>query len=198
MSHPRALLSALSSPGPLTRFSRSEDGAVTIPTIIFLPTFIMLMVASVDLGMLMLKQTLLDRAVDVATRNIRIGASELPDHTALKQLICDNMAMAPECMQDLTVELFEIDDTTWTSAAGAVQCSDRTAPEPPDVTFEKGDQDQLMLMRTCLKVTPMVATDPLALALVTDAAGQYALINSTVFVNEPQLATEDAAGGAGS
>ena len=164
-----------------------ESGAATIPAVIFLPTFIMFMISAVDLSLLMLRQIVLDRAIDVATRDIRLGAADISSHAALKASICDGLGLFDDCANNVTVELFEIDDSSWTSDAGTVTCTDKDLPDP-EVTLQTGAVNQMVLMRVCMKVSPMVAADPLALALVTSADGKYALISSTVFVNEPQAA----------
>lgn len=183
-------------PGLLARFRRSEAGAVTIPAVLFLPLFILIMAASVELCVLAFKQTLLERGIDMTTRILRLGKADLPDHTTLKRSICQNIAFLPSCMDDLRVEVYEVDKSTWTSTLSgtSTSCVDRSVIDQPDPTIESGSSDQLMLVRACLMVKPMMEVNPLARALVRGTPGEYALVSVTSFVNEPRNSTVQTAG----
>ncbi|MDP1669889.1 TadE/TadG family type IV pilus assembly protein [Phaeovulum sp.] len=170
------------------RFLCREEGAVTIPTIIFIPFFLLLFTSSVELATLSIRQSLLDRAVDDTARILKLGIEPLPDHQTLKRSICNRMAIVPTCMQDLMVEVIEIDRTTWSTArAGtAVTCIDESEETEPETLIQRGISDQLMLMRVCLKVKPMMPGAGVGAQLVTDASGALALVVVTAFVNEPR------------
>ncbi|WP_372840234.1 TadE/TadG family type IV pilus assembly protein [Phaeovulum sp.] len=170
------------------RFLRREDGNVTIPTVMFIPFFLMVFASSIELSTLSIRQSLLDRAVDDTARILKLGIEPLPDHTTLKRSICNRMAIAPNCMNDLKVEVFEIDKTTWTTAlAGtSVACVDRTAEEQEESLLQRGVSDQLMLMRVCLKVDPMMPGAGVGAQLVKDPTGAVSLVVVTAFVNEPR------------
>ncbi|MDP2063626.1 MAG: hypothetical protein Q8J98_11060 [Phaeovulum sp.] len=170
------------------RFLCREEGAVTIPTIIFIPFFLLLFTSSVELATLSIRQSLLDRAVDDTARILKLGIEPLPDHQTLKRSICNRMAIVPTCMQDLMVEVIEIDRTTWSTArAGtAVTCIDASEETEPETLIQRGISDQLMLMRVCLKVKPMMPGAGVGAQLVTDASGALALVVVTAFVNEPR------------
>jgi len=175
-------------PAALRGFRRRQDGAVTIPTVMWLPVFIMIMVASVELCVLTLKQTLLERGVDLSARILRLGIEDLPTHEELKASICNNIAFISTCMDDLAVEVFEVDKTTWTSAKAGqeVLCADKIEPGVVDPTIERGLGNQVMILRACLHVTPMEKLNPLSQALVKNADGKSALVVTTAFVNEPR------------
>ena len=181
---PRLRLPALSR---LARYRAAEDGAVTIPTLLWLPLFIMIMVASVELCVLTVKQTLLERGVNLSTRILRLGISDMPTHDELKRSICSNIAFLSTCMDDLAVEVFEVNQDTWTSsgAGQGLLCSDAITDDKKP-TLERGLGNQLMVLRACLRVTPMENLNPLSQALVKNSAGQYALVVTTAFVNEPR------------
>ncbi|PKP71383.1 MAG: hypothetical protein CVT82_02045 [Alphaproteobacteria bacterium HGW-Alphaproteobacteria-4] len=170
------------------RFLRREDGAVTIPTIIFIPFFLLIFTSSIELSTLSIRQSLLERAVDDTARILKLGIEPLPDHTTLKRSICNRMAIVPTCMQDLMVEVVEIDRATWTTArAGtAVTCVDHSDEEDKETLIERGISDQMMLMRVCLKVKPMMPGAGAGAQMVKDATGAVALVVVTAFVNEPR------------
>lgn len=171
----------------LARLRHSEDGAVTIPALLWLPLFIMIMAASVELCVLIFKQTLLDRGVDLTTRILRLGIEPMPTHDELKASICDNIHYIPNCTSRLAVEVFSVDTDTWTADNGdAPLCTDETRTKPLDPMLERGASNQMMILRACLKIDTMMKVDPLAWALVRDAGGQAALVTTTAFVNEPR------------
>jgi len=171
----------------LSRLRRSEDGAVTLPALLWLPVFIMVMVSSVELCVLIVKQTLLDRGVELTTRIMRLGIEPLPTHDQLKRSICTNIAFIPGCMDRLAVEVFPVDTDTWTSSnASPVLCTDSSSAAELSPQIERGGSNQLMILRACLKIDTVTEMDPLAMALVRDGGGQTALVSVTAFVNEPR------------
>ncbi|MEZ5686726.1 MAG: pilus assembly protein [Paracoccaceae bacterium] len=176
-------------PGLLARFRRSESGAVSIPAVMYLPVFIMILAASVELCVLILKQTMMERGLDVTTRVLRLGLDDLPEHDELKRSICNAIALIPSCMEDLTVEVYAVDSDSWTStlAGTSAMCRDRDGQQDVAGFIEGGSSDQLMLMRACLKVEPMMALNPLGMALARSVDGEYALVSTTSFVNEPRI-----------
>ncbi|PYF09651.1 hypothetical protein C8J30_10721 [Rhodobacter viridis] len=170
----------------LWRRARSEEGAVTIPAVMWLPLFIMIMVASVDMSVLIIKQTLFDRGVDLSTRILRLGIEPLPSHDVLKRSICKNIAFISNCMDRLAVEVFPIDTTTWTSTnSSGLVCTDSSSAVALSPQILRGGTNQLMMLRACLKIDTMMRADPFAMALRRDAGGQVALVSITAFVNEP-------------
>ncbi|SDE36704.1 hypothetical protein PUH89_16435 [Rhodobacter capsulatus] len=166
---------------------RSEEGAASIPAVFWMPFFVMMMVASVEMCILGIRQTLLDRGVDLTTRILRLGVAAMPSHDQLKRSICGNIAFLPDCMQDLTVEVFQVDRTTWSSDLNGrgVLCAD-SITETNKPVIQPGVSGQLMILRACLRVSPMETLNPLSQALTHDIGGDYALITTTAFVNEPQ------------
>ncbi len=55
------------------RRSPEEDGTATIPFLLFLPFFMMLVISSLEMGMLMLRHVMLERALDMSVRDLRLG-----------------------------------------------------------------------------------------------------------------------------
>lgn len=162
-----------------------EEGAVTLPTIFWLPVFFMILLASVELMVLNMRQVLLDRAVDVATRDLRLGSAEVPTHEALKTRICAVIAFVPDCRANLSVEVFPVDTATWSlDNPDAPRCADFIADEAP--VFDTSTGNRVMALRACLRLKPMSGVDPLAMAQQLDDGGRFTLSTVTVFVNEPR------------
>ena len=169
-------------------FVHREDGAVTLPSIIFIPFFLLTFTSSIELATMSIRQSLLERAVDDTARILKLGIEPLPDHATLKRSICGRIAIVPTCMEDLMVEVVEIDRATWSTAqAGtAAICVDHSEETQPETLIERGISDQLMLMRVCLKVKPMMPGAGAGAQMVKDANGAVALVAVTAFVNEPR------------
>lgn len=170
------------------RFFAREDGSVTIPTVLFIPFFLLIFTSSIELATLSIRKSMLERAVDDTARILKLGIEPLPDHLTLKRSICNRMAIVPTCMQDILIEVIEIDRVSWTTArAGtAMTCVDRSEETEPETLIQRGIADQLMLMRVCLKVSPMMPGAGVGAQLVKDAGGELALVAVTAFVNEPR------------
>ncbi len=94
------------------RAAREEDGTATIPFIIFLPFFMILVISSLEMGILMLRHVMLERALDISVRDLRLGTFT-GDYDDFKQNICDRAAVIPDCMNALVVELRPVSTTTW-------------------------------------------------------------------------------------
>ncbi len=171
----------------LARLRASEEGAVTIPALLWLPLFIMIMAGSVEMCVLIFKQTLLDRGIDLTTRIMRLGIAPLPSHDQLKRSVCENIGFVHNCMDRLAVEVFPVDTATWTATnQAAALCTDSSVAAAISPQIARGGTNQMMILRACLKVDTMMQANPLAWALVRDAGGQTALVSITAFVNEPR------------
>ena len=172
----------------LWRKAREEDGSATIPFVIFLPFFMTLVMSSLEIGMVMMRQVMLERAVDLSVRDLRLDLWSGDQHE-FKELVCGRSALLPDCNNVLVVELRPVSTVTWEPLAGGATCIDRANPMDPKnfPKFEKGKGDEIMLIRACAKFDPIFPTTGLGLQLPKDNTGAYALISSTAFVNEPEL-----------
>ena len=172
----------------LRRKAREDDGSATIPFVIFLPFFMTLVMSSLEIGMVMMRQVMLERALDLSVRDLRL---DLWDGTQeeFKTLICSRASVIPDCGNVLLVELRPVSTVTWEPLASGPTCVNRAVPmDPKDYPkFEKGKGDEIMLIRACAKFDPVFPTTGLGLHLPKDNTGAYALISSTAFVNEPDL-----------
>ena len=173
----------------LIRGAREEDGTATIPFLLFLPFFMMLVISSLEMGMLMLRHVMLERGLDMAVRDLRLGIFK-GDYDEFKGLVCKNAAFLPDCKNAIVIELQPVSTTTWAPLNSAAICVDRNQPlKPLNNPFITGAGDQLMLVRACAIFDPIVPTTGLGLHLPKDASGGYWLVTSSAFVNEPEPGT---------
>ena len=168
------------------RLAREEDGAVaTIPFIIFLPFFLLLVMSSLEMGTLMLRHVMLERALDLSVRDLRLGKWANPTHNDFKKVVCNRAGVIPNCMNVLLVELRPVSTETWEPLSNGPICVDRAEAIHPVTTFTAGAGDEMMLIRACAKFDPIFPTSGLGFRLPKDNTGAYALTAATAFVNEP-------------
>lgn len=173
--------------GWIARKVRDEEGSSTIPFIMFLPFFMMLILSSLEMGVYLMRQVMLERAVDLSVRDLRLGRWKDPTHDDFKRVVCSRAGMIPDCMSVMVLELRSVSTVTWQPLSAGATCVDRAAPMLPEdmPEFDAGEGDEMMLIRACIKADPVFPTTGLGLHLPKDNTGAYALISTTAFVNEP-------------
>jgi len=171
------------------RFARAEQGAVTIPFVLFVPVFMLFILCSMELGFVMMRHVMLERALDLTVRDLRLGRVANPTHDAILTRLCGYSAFIGDCEHTVLLELRPIAKNTWTPFDIGPTCVDRDAAVQPVTEFAAGTSDELMLVRACAKVRPLMPTTGLGLHLTKDGSGDYAVIASTAFVNEPRPGT---------
>lgn len=162
-----------------------ETGSATIPFVMFLPFFMMLVVSSVDMGMLLVRHVMLERALDITVRNLRLGIWANPTHDMVKTEICKNAGLIPNCLNTVLVELRSVSKVTWQPLSSGATCVDRSKAINLPPPFDAGIGDEMMLIRVCAKFDPLFPMTGLGFQLPKDNTGAYSLISSTAFVNEP-------------
>lgn len=170
----------------LRRFSVAEAGTATIEFVIAVPVVLAMLFSSVDFGAVMLRQVFLDRAVDLAVRDVLLGNVPSSGIATLRATICAETILIADCDSSITIELRPIDTNTWAGLNAPAQCINRSANIAPTLTFNPsaGNQD-LMLMRVCASVDPFITWTGMILGLNQNANGDYLLVSMGAFTNEP-------------
>ncbi len=169
----------------IRRLWRREDGNATIEFALLFPAFITLFLISFEMGMILIRGVMLDRATDIAMRELRLGTLSPMTQEGLKQSICENSVIIPNCGESLLVELRPVSTTTWEPLGAQVTCVDRTEEVQPVLDFTPGSKNELMLVRVCAVFDPFFPTTGLAAQMSLDASGAYALVSTSAYVNEP-------------
>ena len=182
MIRPVTLLRRLPS-----RFRRDESGTSTVEFVILFPLFMAIFFAAFESGYLMLRNVMLERSVDLAVRELRLGDPNPPTDVEFRQQICDNAYYVSDCNNRVMVELRPVDMTTWGPLPGPATCTNISDPDsiqpPPYLT---GGNNELMMVRVCALFEPMFPTTGLGLAMRRlPERPEYALIVTTAYVNEP-------------
>ncbi len=172
------------------RFGRREDGSATVEFVFLFPMFMFLFLMGFESGLYMIRNVMLERAVDISVRDIRLGNGNVPEFAALKENICDDVLVIPNCTDSIHIYMQEIEITPGAVASktGDFRCLNRYSTDPQfDVEdYDVGQANTMMLVQVCASVHPYFPTTGVGLGLRRDQlGGDYAIVASTAFVNEP-------------
>jgi len=172
--------------GRVRRRLLAEDGTLTADFVIVFPVIMMVFLGSFEAGMLMTRSVMLERAVDLSVRDLRLGLVENPTHDQIRDDICSHMIVMPGCSEALMLELRPVSTTTWNVFDGPATCVNRGEEVQPVTTWLQGESNEMMLVRACAVFDPFFPTSAWGLNLPLDASGGYQLVAMSAFVNEPR------------
>lgn len=170
----------------LKTFAQREDGTMVVPVALWTPVFLGLILSSVELGAVSVRQTAMERAVDTAVRELRLTTGTAVDPTNLKQTICDEAAVLPSCMDMMHLEMVSLDMRNWSAPSQQADCVDTMQEITPNRTFQNGASNEMMLIRACYKYRPITPAGTISSSLSKDDEGYTAIIVSSAFVHEPE------------
>ncbi|PVA06574.1 TadE/TadG family type IV pilus assembly protein [Thalassorhabdomicrobium marinisediminis] len=174
----------------LRRFRRSEDGGPTLEFVIVFMPFMMLAVSAFELGLLMTRHVMLERGLDMAVREVRLNTGLPVNEHQFKVMVCNSAGILPNCMNQLRLEMIAVDLRVAGSVGPATvrreaSCVDYNDPFLPARTFNNGIPNQMMVVRACARLAPMLPETALGYFLSRMDNGFYRLVSSTAFVMEP-------------
>lgn len=164
---------------------RKDDGTATMEFVLMVPVLLAVFLAAFESGLLMVRHTMLDRAVDMTVREVRLGHMMNATHDTLKDMICDHTVVIPNCRSVIRIEMEPISTTTWALPDESPTCIDRAETIHPVTTVNPGLAEEIMLVRVCVVADAMFPTTGIGLGLPKDGNGGYRLIAVSAFVNEP-------------
>lgn len=170
----------------LRRFLRRDDGTASLEIVLVLPFFMMLFMSAYEGGMISMRHMMMERGLDLAVRDVRIGRLPDPTHAELKKRICNYASILPDCQNQLQLEMVVMDVRNWgTELDGPIKCIDRALTVQPAVQFSYGDNNQLMVLQVCTLFDPVAPTTGLGKYIPKKSGGAYALVATSAFVMEP-------------
>lgn len=175
----------------LARAALGEDGTATIEFVIIFPAIMTIFLSSFEVSIYLTRAVLLDRALDMNVRLLRLGSLQpvmtdnLPDEFKLR--VCNDALIFADCPDAVMIELTEIPTDSWALPNPNLTCVDRAKPSDmqPPVTFNPGGVNDLMLVRACTVLDPFFGTTPLVMNLPLDHTGGYVVASASTYVNEP-------------
>lgn len=169
----------------IRRFLRRQDGTGTVELALTLPILLAILFTAVDFGVLMLRQVFLDRAVDIAVREVRLGRISGNGLDTFRAQVCAGTILTPNCVANTAIEMRPVDPVTWAGLDAPVQCVNRAEDIAPVLTFNPGARQDLMLIRVCTVVRPFIGLSGLILGLPRGPSGEHTLVSRGAFTNEP-------------
>ena len=168
----------------LDDFRRDTSGNATIEFVVLFPFLIYMLFSIAEAGVLMTRTVMLDRGVDIAIRDIRLGLTPGVTHDDIKTQICNAAFLLSGCEEVVLLELSPLTNVNNFPAGGA-NCIDRTDEVAPTISFTPGVPSEIMFVRACLIVDPIFPGMGLGAMLPVDASGGYAIVVQSAFMNEP-------------
>jgi Flp pilus assembly protein TadG len=175
-----------------------ESGTATVEFALLFPPFFLIFASSVEAGLMMIRNVQLERGLDIAVREIRIGTPVPPTFAEFRTTICQQATLVPNCMQNLQVELQIVSSDTWQPLDNRPRCVDRNSVIDPfnAPDYNQGGNNDFMLVRLCANVDPILPG--FGLGAIIDripSEGEpgdedyrpngYAIVAVSAFVNEP-------------
>lgn len=170
----------------LLRRGRSEDGSATVEFVLLFPAFLLIFFSTFELGILMTRHVMLDRGMDLAVRQVRLGLMDDVTHENLVAEICENVIVMDNCINDLKLEMESVDPRNSAMLGDDLDCVDRSDPAIPPRNFTAGQPNWLMLLRACALFDPMFPTTALGSSIPRRSGGAYALVTMSSYVVEPR------------
>ena len=171
------------------RFRKDEDGNPTVEFVFLFPVFIGLFLMGFESGYFMVRSVLVERAVDTAVRDVRLGNGKVPSFALLKARICEQAAIIPDCLNSIQIEMQPIAITPGGTipVRTSAKCIDQLSADDPvtGTNYDVGQENQMMMVRVCALSKPLFPTTGIGVGMQADANGNYAIVATTAFVNEP-------------
>lgn len=166
----------------LRRFRRNEDGYSSVELVICATTFMTGFFWVFETGLIMTKQMMLDRAVDIVVRDLRLYNSPTFTHAYIKSRVCEISAVFKDCEQNLNIEL-----DTYDQAAGYTKqfsCYDKRQDLSPVTAWNPGQRSEIIYLRACIIIDPMMPNGVALFPNVQETG--IPLVSDTAFMNEPE------------
>lgn len=165
------------------RFARDDSGVAAIEFAILLPVVLALAFSIFEAGWIMAQSVMLDRAVSRSSRALQIGDRSI-SYADLKRSICREAVILRDCESALRVEMTAI-NTVSDFPTSQASCVDRSVKIDPVTSYSSGKSSELIFVRTCYVLDPIVPGMGLGLSLPKDGTGGVRLTTAFAFVNEP-------------
>ena len=169
----------------LRRWLLEESGNATIEFVIVVPVVFMMFASSMESGVHSIRQVLLDRALDLTVRDVRVGFLPSPTHEELTARMCEYSLIIPNCKQDVRLEMIVADPRDWKPISASVSCRDREEEDPPEITLANGANNELMILRACVLFDPVLPGGGLGRKLEVVEGTGYAITSTLAYVLEP-------------
>ena len=168
------------------RFGKNEEGTATVEFVIALLPIFTIFMSSFEAAYLTARYIMLDRAMDIVIRDIRLTTGISKTKEQIRDALCTHsLHLIPDCSNAVTIETTEINPPSWNLPDTNIPCVDRMTPDPPVTSYTQAGPNKLVLVRACAVVDPWFPLTGLGLALTKDASGGYSMYAVSAYVAEP-------------
>lgn len=169
----------------ISRAWRSEDGTASLEFVLAIPVVMAVFTASFESGLFMTRAIMLEQSLDMVMRELRLGHYVNPDADLLKEEICERTVIFSNCEASLMLDMQTVSTTAFDLPAVPTTCVDVELDVQPVISLQIGQDNDLVLVRACIRLEAMFPTTGIGLGLKPDGAGQYAIVAMSAFSNEP-------------
>ena len=169
----------------LKSFRKDESGNAVVEFALLTPIMIFFLMAAVEVGLMSIRNTMLERGLDETVRWVRLNTGAAPTHEQLKEMICAR-EVVPDCMDNLQLEMVRRDIRSWQALPAQFSCTDRSLEVQPMANLSFGMDNELMVLRACVKYEPIFPSTWFTNELTLDDAGDAHLLAMSAFVQEPR------------
>ena len=164
---------------------RRDDGTASVEFVIAVPVILTIFMASFEAGFFMIRSVMLEQAVDMTMREVRLGHFPTVDAATLKDAICDRIIMFSTCQSAMMIEMERVTTDTRNLPNDLTSCVNRSENTEPAVEMQIGQQNEMILVRACIMQDALFPSTGIALELPLDNQGGYALFSKSAYVVEP-------------
>lgn len=168
------------------RFRKDETGHASLEFVLLFPVFFVILLSSVEIGIMTMRSALFERALDIVVREVRLTTGTAPSHQQLKVMLCEETSVVPDCLNNLALEMYLIDPREWYDITSTATCTNRAEEIAPTTSFSNGMDNELMVLRACAKFAPMFTETGISALLNRDSSGDSAIVAMSAFVQEPR------------
>lgn len=174
----------------LRRFLLEDTrGSAAAEFVIVFPLFMFFFLITFEAGWFMARELMFSRAVDIASRELRLGIDANMTHDKFKERICARTIVFPNCEDDLVVDLAPLDTLPANYLDTEANCRNRLDAEDetlkPKIAFSTGAAAEIMLIRACIILDLMFPTTGLGGLKGKDNQGGVYITSYSAFMNEP-------------
>ena len=174
----------------LRMFRRSEDGGPTVEFVLVFTPFMLLTVSAFELGLLMTRHVMLERGLTMAVREVRINTSTQITEDQFKTMICNAAGIIPNCTTQLRLEMVVVSMMDQNAMGNSTiprtaSCVNQNKPFLPARNYQNGLSGQMMIVRACARLVPMLPDTALGYFLSRMDSGYYRIVSTSAFVMEP-------------
>ena len=169
---------------------RRERGGATVEFVLLLPAFLMVFISSFDASILLTRQVMLERAVDLVVREIRLDTSSTLTQRQLTAKVCNRARILPDCSQNLLIEMTDIAPPLYATPTFDTPCVNQLTSIVPPSGFTTNRVGRMIMLRACYSVQPVLplavlsVNRTLASNLINNDDGTVRMVTSTAFVVE--------------